>query len=389
MNNYRQPLRKLEIDGIASLLGRRVSALFVPVFICMLFVAWSATNLSTLLMEENMRSFFAFFDEHKHDTISRKLGVSLINALITVAVVTAMTFLIFLLYKYRCIKILIGLLVFSTASTLFFVMWIWLDLFCIRFQIPYDFITAAFLLWNIGVVGLISIFYYSHPMLLQIYLVVVSIIAGWSLSFLPEWTTWLILIFIALYDVVAVLCPWGPLRMLIEMSQQRNETIPGLLYSSENKITVRSSTAATAPQQEAINHTNERRTEEPCVSADSREGDRNTSAGLQRRCSIPPAIALYNNLLLGPFKLGLGDFVFYSLLTARAAMFSFTSFVMSTVAVLVGLFGTLASLLLFRDHIMALPALPISICCGVVAFFLCRFVIVSFDWFLIESMLVL
>ena len=48
--------------------------------------------------------------------------------------------------------------------------------------------------------------------LARCYMVVVSALLGWSLTKLPEWTTWAVLIALAFWDVLAVGCASGPLR---------------------------------------------------------------------------------------------------------------------------------------------------------------------------------
>ena len=71
-------------------------------------------------------------------------------------------------------------------------------------------------------------------------------------------------------------------------------------------------------------------------------------------------------------KLGLGDFIFYSVLVAKSAQYSFTCFVSSFLVVLAGLGGTLVLLAVYKH---ALPALPISIALAVVFYVFTRFII--------------
>ncbi|DAZ94900.1 TPA: hypothetical protein N0F65_003070 [Lagenidium giganteum] len=74
-------------------------------------------------------------------------------------------------------------------------------------------------------------------------------------------------------------------------------------------------------------------------------------------------------------KLGLGDFVFYSVLVSRAAQFDFSAMIASLVTVLMGLGGTLFLLGVYKK---ALPALPISILLAVTVYFWLRGVFVEF-----------
>jgi len=74
----------------------------------------------------------------------------------------------------------------------------------------------------------------------------------------------------------------------------------------------------------------------------------------------------------GSIKLGLGDFIFYSVLVAKAAMHSFTTFVATILVIVAGLGGTLVLLSVYKA---ALPALPISIFLGVGFYLATRFVL--------------
>ena len=67
-----------------------------------------------------------------------------------------------------------------------------------------------------------------------------------------------------------------------------------------------------------------------------------------------------------------GDFIFYSVLVAKAALYSFTTFATCMLVILAGLGGTLVLLSVYHS---ALPALPISIFLGVFFYLLTRILI--------------
>lgn len=368
MNGDAALLPRRAADFVAFTYASQTAVLIAPVTLTIWLVVWGVQSLTPLYAGKSQSSLYLVEDETSNPTTAGKIGDSLVNALVIVGAITVITLLMVLLYKLRCMKIIYAWFGLSAMMIFFFMFWIWIDLVCTRYQIPYDFVSIFAITWNFGVVGLVTVFYYSHPRLQQVYLVVLSVILAWVLTRLPEWSTWSILIFVAIYDIIAVLCPKGPLRMLLEAAAERNEPLPGFIYDSDGGGQRRLRPGTSHAAQDAAGQPTPATQRRDSVEDEEPDEDPFTVVDAQRY-----------------FKLGLGDFIFYSLLVGRAATSSFVAWVVCFVVVLLGLVGTLCSLLFLKGRVPALPALPISIFLGVAAFFLTKFFGAPFTYFAVQS----
>lgn len=84
---------------------------------------------------------------------------------------------------------------------------------------------------------------------MQIYLMWTGVVVAYIFTSIPQWTTWVLLVAMALYDLFAVLTPSGPLQMLVNLAMERDEEIPALVYEArEVRRPRRRNAAGSEPQ---------------------------------------------------------------------------------------------------------------------------------------------
>ncbi|KAG0341805.1 Presenilin-1 [Podila horticola] len=302
---------------------------------------------------------------------------------------------------------------------------------------------AGIIIGQIVIVTIIIVVLFKRghiKVLIGFFMVVVAMLLGF-MGYI------LILNLIQFNDLIAVLCPFGPLKILVESSRNQNQEVPALLYTV-NAVWFMAAPPNAITEREAIRNKDEPedlsignrnfighsratgRDGGTSVSSSNRNSGLDASFGTEGTSRASSTMGLVpptargdvsddrDNIELrdrhrsgsspntrvqeshrrdrdqgrgdeennnsneddddddgGGLKLGLGDFVFYSVLVARAAMFDWVTTICCMVAVLTGMNATIFLLAIYQK---ALPALPISICFGMLFYFATRFALVPF-----------
>lgn len=442
--------------------ARNVIELFVPVSLCMLIVVGTLKATDSYHYSSQTVIWYAqmMFTDQSVDTGTR-VWQSFANAFIMLIFIVIMTTVLILLYKFECYATIHGWLILSSLLLLFMFATMYIAQILKVYNIPMDIYTLAVIIWNFGIVGMICIHWKGPLLLQQGYLITISaFLALVFIRCLPDWTVWTVLAIVSIWDLVAVLCPCGPLRILVETAQERNEPIfPALIYSSTmmwEVVTMFHATAVAstlipvvsmADNQKVLKQSKKQsskqridsRREQSVSAAPSRRSSRHnhnlespikrnqhpveihyeegtqqsevnfvqpteeSSSAISEVWQRPTVVGLSSstpsqearirnrasrsesnqNIRDVPqprtrvegqneeergVKLGLGDFIFFSVLVGKASSYGDWTITMSCyIAILVGLCLTLSLLAVFRK---ALPALPISIAFGLSSFFL-------------------
>uniref|UniRef100_A0A803Q428 Presenilin n=1 Tax=Cannabis sativa TaxID=3483 RepID=A0A803Q428_CANSA len=406
-------------SSILDSIGTEIVGVMSPVSICMFLVVLIVYSLYSSTTSDSTPPLRTaanlVYMENPSDSVTQKLEGSLLNALVFVIFVAVVTFLLVLLYYYNFTNFLKNYMRFSAffvlatiGGSIFFEI-------VQHFSVPIDSVTCFLFLFNFSVVGVLSLFSAGFPIVLrQAYMVSLGIFVATWFTKLPEWTTWTLLVALALYDLVAVLAPGGPLKLLVELASSRDEELPALVYEARPTVSRDVGNRGSPPLQllesgsvelQAISpdNSNRIRTQEEenggrggnseftGVEVRNFANERGVSSEEDEEESgqeeISPLVELMGlgnerevtregvELSSRGIKLGLGDFIFYSVLVGRAAMYDLMTVYACYLAIICGLGCTLILLSVYRK---ALPALPISIALGVLFYFLTRLLMEPF-----------
>jgi presenilin 1 len=135
--------------------------------------------------------------------------------------------------QLQCYRVIAAYMGFSLFNIFFLLTGAVLVALCRTLAIPLDAVTLSLLLANLAAVGTAAIFFLPAPLALrQALLIWVGVVMAFVFSLVPEWTTWCLLAAMAAYDLVAVLMPGGPLKILVELAVERQVDLPALVYES-------------------------------------------------------------------------------------------------------------------------------------------------------------
>lgn len=295
------------------------------------------------------------YDDDDGSSEMQRLGNGAANALIVVAALIVATLGVLALYRFNCTVLLKGYMMLSSGLLLGLLGGVLvlasLEELGMKFT---DLVSFSLGAYNGAALGVVAIYVPEHFGLprwsTQCATVAVAVVMAWQLSHYPPVTSWCLLVALALYDLFAVLSPCGPLKWLVSMMHERGEALPGLLYEADLDDAdaaddgLDPDAALEDPVQEPLKEQERAPAQRPADDDDQ---------------SGPNTV-----------KLGLGDFVFYSVLVSNAFSSHVSTGAACYVVVTLGLGFTFFLLALYR---MPLPALPISILAGVSSYFVIEF----------------
>lgn len=368
-----------------DLIGSRICQVITPVVLCSIYAV-----LLIRLLEWNVfyksRSFAdkAWFrlGITSHDgpfSITTLVNNIIIVSVFIIALILVTLIILFVLYMewHSCLSYYFyipSIIIMSLLTTVY--------IREVLYSLNYfglDLITILLFTWNFTALGLVAIFevFTSAPLYVQQFYLIhnSTLLAVFILTCLPGWTPWLLLGFLVIWDLFAVLAPCGPLNLIIDMAEKVGMVdMPGLVYTTNTKLgndqTRKTPVNLQTESQTIGNDSKSLKDSDDTSKIGVKKTEVRTSKDSSTNSKVEEEsdknVIKRRSIEEKGVNIGLGDFIFYSLLIGLTAkgrrLNDFYTTLAALVAILVGLVFTLVILVITRRP---LPALPISIGLGV------------------------
>lgn len=371
-NALRQQLLEVAYQALSH-----VVRLLAAVACCMAFVtAWIVFTPSGV--KHTGLSMLYTPQQESHDNAAQRAKNSILNAFMLIAVVAVMTCVLVSMFYYRFYRLIraltmaaVSLLLSGSSSAI-------MTALLTLINVPSDIFTTYVISWNFVVTGLASVFGRGPLILQQGCLIIECAFAAISvIKLVPDWTMWWLLALIPLWNIIAVVSTFGPLRFLVEIMEERGEAIqPGLVFSTgaptwSVRGWLRQVLAPKVVREvQPLNVLDA----EVCGRIAGKDFGKYEGPGPSQHTRIAPRrtktekdadehlwVAVPNIEDHGA-QIGLSDFVFYSILIGKATTYwNWNLIAACFLAILVGICLTLLLLAVADSEV---PALPISLVLG-------------------------
>ncbi|KAI6181985.1 hypothetical protein M3Y99_01968200 [Aphelenchoides fujianensis] len=367
----------------------QVNGLVLPVILNLLLTVGSWVFVYE--MRTDSATMPMLLDRASNLTTGSDLYDGMLNGVICVGSVAALSFvmLTFALYDFR--RLITAWLSVSCVVLMFCISSTFFSRLLLKLAGKETPIVAAILTAVYGVVGCFAFFTKRLPLGVHQFYVVAncSLVSLFYLQMLPNLTTWFLLGCIVVWGlpfyIFAVLTPIGPLRQVMDKAQDYSEDVLRFLMfttGSDGEGDEQKAEVHGQEIQEEATHTvvlpgeqeGGEADDSDCSTADEADGQWETDGWEQPEKSEPkkaevepPQKTAHDALNDSSARLGMGDFVFYGLLVGKAAA---SGSVAATLAAAVGVInGLIFTLTVLTDGDETMPALPVSIFCGLVLHF--------------------
>jgi presenilin 1 len=357
--------------------SRSFLALVYPVSFTVIISACLAIFLYDLYTQSNVFEDAGLISSSKGPnaaSISKITWESFLIALIIIGIIALATCLLVIFVYYNCIKFLYIYLLFTVICVFSLLNISILSMIIAQLNSSIDWLTILFYIYNILTIAIISMFWLSPDIIKQIVTIYQCIIMIlYVLKIAPEWIAWALLPLLAIWDMIAVLLPFGPLYLLINLFQKRKIQVPpmmiyttGLWFKNQNmnrKNFLRRKYFILSEQWSSLNlifmsmntfnYFYKQKTNFNMIKNTNASSDKELTKKNQTRKSM----------------LGLGDFIFYSILLCKTVFTSQCNLFAIIIIYLCIIMGMLATTIILIILHRPLPALPISLLIGLVVFF--------------------